>query len=105
VTKSERQGTGIDVTKDTRQPPRRPASRIVEHATPFGRYVQITDFGDGVTEIIPVIERPTLLHKLVLQCPCECQRWVVLRVFEDGTITLQPYTRPLGGEPDDDIFD
>ena len=52
------------MTKDTRQPPRRPASRIVEHATPFGRYVQITDFGDGVTEIIPVIERPTLLHKL-----------------------------------------
>jgi hypothetical protein len=56
----------------------------------------------SVTLTPPASEpKPRIISQRILQCPCDdCGRWMILRDYDDGTATLQPYAEPLG---DDDI--
>jgi hypothetical protein len=94
------------VSEDTRRPPGKQArlrfqpcsdgvSRYAKRkrTDPADKSTLVVDHGDGLAEVA-FLERdpppPEPVGELLLQCPCECRRWFVLRQFDDGALTLTP---------------
>jgi hypothetical protein len=45
---------------------------------------------------------PRVISKSVIDCPC-CNRWLLQTRFEDGRMTVEPFTGPLGGDDPEDV--
>jgi hypothetical protein len=57
----------------------------------------VINHGDGLTEIVPFIEKPNRTRRIVIECAC-CSTRLSLSFFEDGTLTVAPFQPP----PDSD---
>jgi len=52
---------------------------------------------DGTIELAPLRVLPDPPRRKPLECPC-CDRWIVLNEFADGTMRLEPLSKPLHDE-------
>jgi hypothetical protein len=40
--------------------------------------------------------KPRMISQTLLDCPC-CGRWLLQSRYDDGLMTVEPFTGPLGG--------
>jgi hypothetical protein len=65
---------------------------LIKRADPSGKSVVAVDYGDGTAELaFLAYDSPVISRTLVDGCP-HCGGWLVLTRYEDGGMTIEPFT-------------